>query len=116
MFKDVFPRASYLSVVLARVAPQAGPGTIAKAVWAMQVCAKSHKRDAELACNEPRTEEQEKRAERRLANHALAANQYLAECGPTVSTVTLVFGGDPRGACGWMLVEGGPSDGYAIFD
>ena len=133
-------RSALLAAVLARALPDAQPHLVARAVVAMQTAAKAHKRAAENACSYPMTEAQTARADKRCAHlQALADVALCAAATPpsvfdahrvlTVGsvkpykgerTVRLMFGGDPRGPCGWLKVSDMPGDGwdhgFAIYE
>ena len=141
------PRAATLAAVLARALPDATPHRIALAVGAMTRAAIAHRRWSETECSYPVTDAQAGRAEKRLSRLALEAFDALrvaangdnlrsfciAKLAVTVNTaagpapdgpltlrdITLKFGGDPRGCCGWLIVSDMPGDGwgdgYGIF-
>ena len=122
-------RSAFLAATLARALPDAAPGAIARAVSAMQLAARAHKRDGEAACSYPRTEAQEARAAKRLER--LAGKAWLmVYCASGVAmvgdagdgweslaahgrTLTLRFGGDPRGPCGYLTICDMPGDGWS---
>lgn len=117
------PRAAVLAAVLARALPDATPHRIGLAVGAMIHAAKAHRRWGEQCCNYPMTEAQQARGDRRCERLANAADRAVNDCyngGESGPSVTLKFGGDPRGCCGSLIVSGMPGDGwgdgYAIHD
>ena len=123
-------RSALLAAVLARALPDASPHLIARAVAAMQHAAKAHKRAAENACNYPMTEAQTARADKRCARLAETATHAADDAAmsarwPSMTSaracgVSLAFGGDPRGPCGWIKVSDMPGDGwgdgFAIYE
>lgn len=107
-------RASELACVLARVCA-APPPRVAEAVRLMRVAARFAKRAAEMRCNEPLTEAQDAALRRSEDRRATAARVALASLWPAgeAPRAHLRFGGDPRGACGTLVAEGVPGDGWA---
>lgn len=113
------PRAAELAALLAFACPDAAPYRVALAVQALQVSAKAHKRAAENECSYPLTDTQIARADRRCAKLAAAAVSTLKNLGAAKAAITAEFGGDPRGCCGTLHIEGARGDGmgggYPIY-
>lgn len=120
-------RSAFLGAVLARALPEATPGAISRAVSAMQHAAAAHKRWGENCCNYPMTPLRQSRGDKRCDRLAQAAYDAVLLCGdgvapwtgafgaqhmPTGRVLRLSFGGDPRGPCGWLLVDDMPGDGF----
>jgi hypothetical protein len=112
--KSDVTRAAELACVLARVT-SAPPHRIAEAVCLMRVAAKFAKRAAETRCSDPLTDEQDAALQRSEERHAEAARKVLAEIVDPVRA-HLRLGGDPRGSCGALVVEGVPGDGWGGGD
>lgn len=134
MSKTIDPaRTGELCAVLMRRFPLARPHLLGKAVADAQRAALTAKRASEHACNYAEDDAAYDRRSRRQDRKAAKLTTALYEaCGlmenlqavlvaglpvpPPVMTV--VLGGDPRGPCGWLLVndENGkpmPGDGWA---
>ena len=112
-------RGFTLAALLARAYPDASPFRIACTVALLQKVAKAHKASAVRACNVNLTEAQQEREDHRLArlvSHVEGQFNILGESG---DKVTFKFGGDPRGACGSLIVASesgdGCGDGFAIY-
>lgn len=120
------PRAAVLGAVLAWKFSETSAYRIGVAVDALQIAA-SRARAFELRClNEPMTKKQQGAARSRLNKAIRRAEACLIACQPEGKAVplncmgvTLEFGGDARGHCGWIHVEGEPGDGmhggFAIY-
>ncbi len=142
MSKITENRAATLAAVIAGSLPGHAPHMVMQAVVLMIRAAKAHKRAAEAECsyewaNEPayrrridgRLAGMRKRAVGMLGAAVVqAAEASAGACGVqlledgvevhTVGTVALRldFGGDPRGACGWLYVSGRDGDSFAERD
>jgi hypothetical protein len=133
MAQPYIPRTAMLAAVLARAIPAAHPGAIARTIGAMVLAAKWHQRDALAQCNGSRSEVAQRREDLRLQRLTNEAAAELARCGApwndhqrlfhvtgTDRSMTLLFGGDPQGACGYLTINDMPGDGpdaaWAIYE
>jgi hypothetical protein len=121
-------RSAYLGAILAAYVAKCGatpsPVFIGRLVEDMQRAARASKGWEERRCNEPMTEAQTERGEKRIQRMQDKINAGLlalvdggtlaAEYAPTVD-----LGGDVRGPCGVLLIPGqendGCGDGFAIY-
>lgn len=123
MSKQSTERAAELAALLARHYPEAPYVAVARVVLAMQKAARVAVRWETRRCNEPMTEEQDDRGRRRLARLAVRLDDVLATAGlrgaaypgdrPKHGDPACVrLGGDPRGACAYLIVPGERGDGW----
>ncbi len=124
MAKDWEDRGATLGVLIAQaaarleVANMPGPHRIAVIVGKMRSYARQAKRAAEAACNYNASERTENMRRARLERHQAEVNAWLAEYG-LAPELRVSLGGDPRGCCGKLHIEGergdGWGDGFAIY-
>jgi len=112
-------RAAQLATIIARAYPAAYPHHIACAVVALRRTAAAAKRHATNLCNSPLTEQQENRAENRIGHLVTRATELMNLCAEqrdpaaeTPPSYKITTGGDPRGACAWLKIDGIEADGW----
>ena len=129
-------RAAELAAILARHYPDASPYRIASVVAEMQRATRAAKAFAEARCNYDLGDPDDSKSDyarryKRQENAAARINAMLAwtDISPSRHDETIdrkhglaakiVLGGDPRGACGRLIIPGqrgdGWGDGFAIY-
>lgn len=113
-------RAAYLGALLARYYPDASPHAVAVMVAKMQRAATAAKTWEIRRCNDPMSEVDAERGEKRIARMQADLNGPLDFDGlwehpnrPLHSAPAKVkLGGDPRGPCASLHIPGVHGDGF----
>lgn len=120
---DTNTRAAELGAHLARFAPMVGAHRIARFVTAAQSLARRAKAHGEAMCSDSsyvtKWSEPETGEDLRAAHFEREAEALLAELD--CPGVTMAVGGDPRGPCLMVKLDGvrgdgwAPEDGFAVY-
>jgi hypothetical protein len=117
-------RAAQLAVLLTRHYPSASAHSIANIIAEAQSAASAAKSWAIRCCNESLDDRRYQLGERRIDRLETDLNDLLTSLPNARAArqdATVRLGGDPRGACGRLIIPGMPGDGwgdageYAIY-
>jgi hypothetical protein len=109
-------RAAQLAVLLARHYPSASAYDIAGIIAKAQSATSAAKSWAIRCCNESLDNRQYQLGDRRIDRMQRELNESLTNLCKWATDysqdATVRLGGDPRGACGHLLIPGMPGDGW----
>lgn len=107
-------RAAYLSAILTRLCPDARPYHVAKVVTQMQKATRMALAWETRRCNDPMGEKQNEQGYARISKAEEQINLALQELGNGAERATVELGGDPRGACGSLIVAYNSDDNLGV--
>lgn len=117
-------RAAELAVYLTTHASQVSAYRVARFIHGAQQVAAKARRHSEAMCSDPthveRWSDPETGEDLRAEKFDQVARELLAILadvnGTPLANIALDFGGDPRGPCARLKIEGVPGDGWASDD
>jgi hypothetical protein len=114
-------RAAQLAVLLARHYVSASAHDIASIIAKAQSATSAAKSWATRCCNESLDDRRYQLGQRRIDRMQRELNESMRHLPPRDAYATVRLGGDPRGACGYLVIPSMPGDGrgdrgeYAIY-